>query len=147
MGHSFKYDDALRYAIEHDEMHQLMRGEGRYEYQDRYTNGPVDYAGLVLNVYRLGKQNPQIINEFLNELENLNRGTIDDVCMCVQYIVMHLSWKEDKENTFDFDIDVLLKDASAAIELEKENIPEVTMKRIAFLNDRLQSRGIKWIGV
>ncbi|SDB43748.1 hypothetical protein SAMN02910298_02190 [Pseudobutyrivibrio sp. YE44] len=121
MGHNFKYDEALIYAIEHDELNQIMNGLGKYEYEDKNIGGPVQHIALMASIYKYALENNSIKGLFIEELENLSKSDIDEKLLCLQYLLDHLYLKNKNENTFDFEIDEIYDEVTAALNIARDN--------------------------
>ena len=143
MGRYFDYDKTIEYAVEHGEFDQILRGEGIYSYEDRITSGPVQHIALITSIYKYALDNDRVIGLFIDELNKLSKGSIDDKLLCLQYLLNHLYLKNKKVNTFDFDIDGIFDSTVYSVNEASTNnlLLDENEKYISFYDKKMRTYG------
>ena len=148
MGRYFDYNKTLRYAVGHNELDQIIKGLGEYEYEDKITSGPVQHIALMGSVYKYYLENNSVKELFIEELVKLSKGDIDDKLLCLQYLLNHLYLKNKKENTFDFEIEGIFNEVAAALNTARDNklLSEENERFMLFYDKRMSSYGYHVLG-
>ena len=114
----FEYRKALKASIERNEFGQLLRGEGAYFYEDKLSSGPVDYASALRSIYELYKSDNSIKSLLHDELMKMISEENEKVIMALTYLMFHLSYVDDGDNSFDIDVQNILNRAKEVVDIE-----------------------------
>ena len=114
----FEYRKALKASIERNEFGQLLRGEGAYFYEDKLSSGPVDYASALRSIYELYKSDNSIKSLLQDELMKMISEGNEKVIIALTYLMFHLSYVDDGDNSFDIDVQNILNHAKEVFNIE-----------------------------
>lgn len=114
----FEYRKALKASIERNEFGQLLRGEGAYFYEDKLSSGPVDYTSALRSIYELYKSDNNIKSLLQDELMKMISEGNEKVIMALTYLMFHLSYVDDGDNSFDIDVQNILNRAKEVVNIE-----------------------------
>ena len=137
----FDYKMAVKAAIEKNELNKLVRGVDGYFYEDRFTKGPVDYISILDNLYNTYDKHNHIDKQLESELLFMLNEEYDNFVMALNYIVFHLSFVEDGDNSFDLNVNNIVEKASERASLLWETISEEKKNSLIRINKNLKSYG------
>ena len=144
MSRFFKYDVAIKKALENDELEKLMVGEGKYHYEDNLCEGPVDEVKVLASIYKVVEDDSTIADKFVGVLGKLSNGSVDEMLECLQYINIYLLDKQFNDNTFDFEVNDLISDVGKRIApiYNEKKLSAENEKKLSFLEKSFKTYGI-----